>query len=85
MVEKAVEDGGGDGAVAVEDCRPLLESFVGGEHDGAALVALEDLRRAIGVAFQPALDGGLECVELAFAPWRAPRMVGLQTEKNHGL
>ena len=42
MVEKAVEDGGGNGAVAVEDCGPLLEGFVGGEHDGAALVALAD-------------------------------------------
>ena len=62
-----------------------LKALLVVRHDGAALVALEDLRRAIGVAFQPALDGGLECVELAFAPWRAPRMVGLQTEKNHGL
>jgi hypothetical protein len=42
VVEKAVEDGGGNGAVAVEDCGPLLEGFVGGEHDGAALVALAD-------------------------------------------
>ena len=84
-MKKAVEDRGGNGAVAVKDGRQLLEGFVGSEHDGPALVVLEDLRRAIGVAFQPALDGGLECVELAFAPWRAPRMVGLQTEKNHGL
>jgi hypothetical protein len=40
VVKKAVEDGGCNGTVAVEDSRPLLEGFVGGKHDGAALVAL---------------------------------------------
>ena len=40
MVEEAVEDGGGDGGVAVEDGGPLLVGLVGGEHDGPALVCL---------------------------------------------
>jgi hypothetical protein len=42
VMKKTVEDGGGNGAVAVKDSRPLLEGFVGGQHDGAALVALTD-------------------------------------------
>ena len=42
MVEEAVEDGGGDGGVAVEDGGPLLVGLVGGEHDGPALVARAD-------------------------------------------
>ena len=55
MVKKAVEDGGGNGAVAVEDGGPLLEGFVGGEHDGAALVALaDDLEEEVGAAL---IDG----------------------------
>ena len=55
VVEKAVEDGGGNGAVAVEDGGPLLEGFVGGEHDGAALVALaDDLEEEVGAAL---IDG----------------------------
>ena len=67
MVEKAIEDGGGDGAVAVEDCRPLLEGFVGGEHDGAALVALaDDLEEQVRAAL---IDGKItELVELCGAP-----------------
>ena len=55
VVEKAVEDGGGNGAVAIEDGGPLLEGFVGGEHDGAALVALaDDLEEEVGAAL---IDG----------------------------
>jgi len=51
VVKKAVEDGGGNGAVAVEDSRPLLEGFVGSEHDGAALVALaDDLEKEVSAA-----------------------------------
>ena len=42
MVEEAVENGGGDGGVAVEDGGPLLEGLVGGEHDGTAFVACAD-------------------------------------------
>jgi hypothetical protein len=51
VVEKSVEDGGGDGGVAVEDGGPLLEGFVGGQHDGAVFVAgaddLEEQIRAV--------------------------------------
>jgi len=42
VMEKPVEDGGGDGGVAVEDGGPLLEGFVGGQHDGTAFVAGAD-------------------------------------------
>jgi hypothetical protein len=55
VVKEAVEDGGGNGAVAVKDSGPLLEGFVGGEHDGAALVALaDDLEKEVGAAL---IDG----------------------------
>ena len=55
MVEEAVENGGGDGAIAVEDGRPLLEGFVGGEDNGAAFVALaQDLEEQVGAAL---IDG----------------------------
>ena len=51
MVEEAVEDGGGDGGVAVEDGGPLLEGLVGGEPDGTAFVACaDDLEQEIGPA-----------------------------------
>ena len=42
VVEEAVEDGGGDGGVAVEDGGPLFVGFVGGQDDGAAFVAGAD-------------------------------------------
>jgi hypothetical protein len=42
VVEKPVEDSGGDGGVAVEDGWPLFESPVGGQHDGTAFVAGAD-------------------------------------------
>jgi hypothetical protein len=66
VVEKAVEDGGGNGAVAVEDWGPLLEGFVGGEHDGAALVALaDDLEKEVSAAL---VDGKIaELVQLCWA------------------
>ena len=51
MVEEAVEDGGGDGGVAVEDGGPLLEGLVGGQDDGTALVAgADDLEEEVGSA-----------------------------------
>ena len=51
VVEEAVEDGGGDGGVAVEDGGPLFEGFVGGQDDGAALVAgADDLEQEVGSA-----------------------------------
>ena len=42
MMEDAVEDGGGNGRVTVDDGCPLLEGFVGGEHDGTTFVACAD-------------------------------------------
>jgi hypothetical protein len=48
VVEQAVEQGRGQGAVIVADFRPLLEA-VRGNHGGAALVALTDhLEQAVG-------------------------------------
>ena len=49
VVEEAVEDGGGDGAVVVEDGGPVFEGLVGGQDDGAAFVALaDDLEEQVG-------------------------------------
>ena len=49
MMEESVKDGGGDGAVVVEDGGPLFEGFVGGEDDGTAFVALaDDLEEEVG-------------------------------------
>src|ERR1051326_667636 len=49
VVEEAVEHGGGDGAVIVEDGGPLLEGFVGGQHDGTPFITLaDDLEEQIG-------------------------------------
>jgi hypothetical protein len=51
VVVEAVEHGGGNGGVAVEDDWPLFESLVGGQDDGAALVAVaDDLEEQIGSA-----------------------------------
>ena len=52
VVEDAVEDGGGEGGVVVEDGGPVLEDLVGAQDDGAAFVALaDDLEEQIGAAF----------------------------------
>lgn len=42
VVEEAVENGAGDGAVVVEDAGPLLEGLVGAHDEGTTLVALPD-------------------------------------------
>jgi hypothetical protein len=50
-MKETVEHGGGNGAIAVKDCRPLLEGFVGSDDDRALLVALaDDLEKQIGPA-----------------------------------
>jgi hypothetical protein len=52
VVEEAVENGGGEGAVVVEDGGPVLEDLVGGQDDGPAFVALtDDLKEQVGAAF----------------------------------
>ena len=52
VVQESVEDGGGQGGVAIEDLRPLLEHAVGGDRDGAALVAVaDDLEQQVGAGF----------------------------------
>ena len=49
VMEEAVEHGGGDGAVVIEDGRPLLEGFVGGQRDRTPFVTLaDDLEEKIG-------------------------------------
>jgi len=49
VVEQTVQNSRSDGAVVVENGGPLLEGLVGGENDGAALVALADnLEEQIG-------------------------------------
>ena len=51
VVKKTIEDSGGNGAIAVEDRRPLFEGFVGGDHDGTAFVSLaDDLEKQVGSA-----------------------------------
>ena len=49
MVEQAVEDGGGEGGVVVEDLGPFLEHAIGRDHGRAALVSLaDDLEEQVG-------------------------------------
>ena len=59
--------------VILQDAQAALIALLG-------LQALEDLGRAVGVALQPALDGGLEWVKFTCTLRRAPRMVGSQSE-----
>ena len=52
MMQKPVEDRGSDGAVIVEDFRPVLEGAVGGQQNGSALIAVaDDLKQEIGAGF----------------------------------
>src|SRR5665648_730374 len=52
VVEESVEDGRGEGAVVVEDGRPVFEGLIGGQDDGPAFVALaDDLEEQVGAAF----------------------------------
>ena len=54
-MKKAIEDGGGNGAIAVEDRGPLFEGFIGGNNDGTAFVSLaDDLEKQVGSAL---IDG----------------------------
>ena len=41
-MKKSIEDGGGNGAIAVEDRGPLFEGFIGSNNDGTAFVSLAD-------------------------------------------
>ena len=51
MVKEAIEDDGGNGAIAVEDRGPLFKGFVGGDDDRTAFVALaDDLEEQVGSA-----------------------------------
>ncbi len=55
MMEQAVQDGGGEDAVVVEDFRPLFEGPVGGDNHGPSLVAVaDDLKEQVGSRF---IDG----------------------------
>ena len=49
VMEEPVEHCGGQGAVVIEDRGPLLEGFIGGQHDGTAFVpGADDLKEQIG-------------------------------------
>ena len=50
-MKKSIEDGGGNGAIAVEDRGPLFEGFIRGNNDGTAFVSLaDDLEKQVGSA-----------------------------------
>ena len=56
-MKKPIEHGGGDGAITVEDGRPLFEGFVGGNDDRTAFVALaDDLEKQVGSALVDGQD-----------------------------
>ena len=58
MVKQAVEDGGGDHAVVVENRGPCLEGLVAGKDDGALLIApADDLEEQVGALFIACLSG----------------------------
>lgn len=40
-LEQAIEDGGGEGRIVVEDCGPLFGGAVGAHGDGTTFVAVE--------------------------------------------
>ena len=42
VMEQPIQDGGGDGAVVVEDLGPGFVAFVAGEQDRSAFVAVAD-------------------------------------------
>lgn len=48
MMKEAVEDGGGDGAVVIENGGPLFGGFVRGQNNGTALVSLANPTFATG-------------------------------------
>jgi hypothetical protein len=50
-MKQTVQDGRSNGAIAVEDGRPLFEGFVGGKDDRTAFVTLaDDLKEHVGSA-----------------------------------
>ena len=52
MMQQPVQECGGEGAVVVEDFRPVFVGTVRGDDDGAALVACaDDLEEKIGAVF----------------------------------
>jgi len=42
MVEEAIQDGGGDGRVVVEDAGPVFVGLIGGDDGRSLLVATAD-------------------------------------------
>jgi len=52
VVDDAVEHGGGEGGVVVQDSDPMLVGFVGGDDGGSAFIAAgDDLEEEIGAVF----------------------------------
>jgi hypothetical protein len=55
MVQEAIQDGGSEGAVVIEDLRPVFERTVRSDNDGTLLVAqTDDLEEEIGAVL---IDG----------------------------
>jgi hypothetical protein len=51
VMKKSIEDGGGNGAIALKDRGPLFEGLIGGNNDGTAFVSLaDDLEKQVGTA-----------------------------------
>ena len=59
MVNKPIEDRGGDHRVVVEDGGPVLVNLVGGQNDGALFVTLADDLAIGGVS--PGMRAELPC------------------------
>jgi hypothetical protein len=58
MMQKAVQNRGGEGAVVIEDLGPVFKGLVGGQNNRAALKALaDDLNEQIDSGF---VDGKLK-------------------------
>ena len=67
VMKEPVQNRRREGAVIVEDAGPLFERLVGGQHDGAALVALaDDLEKQIGAVL---VDGQVADLIQNQKPW----------------
>ncbi len=49
MMDKAINGGGSEGVVVVQDAAPISERSVGGDHDGATFIPVgDDLKQEFG-------------------------------------
>ena len=42
MMDEAIDDGGSEGVIVVQDGSPIAEGAVGGDHDGATFIPVRD-------------------------------------------